>query len=55
MDKFIEMLKRDLETLSAGYLLHVAREEFGIRDTENYTREELIEQCLLVETENAFH
>ena len=55
MDKFIEMLKQDLESLPAARLLRVAREEFGIEDIESYTRAELIQQCLLVETKNAYH
>jgi hypothetical protein len=55
MDKFIAQLKADLEAMNQAQLLRVAREEFGIHDWEDYTQAELIEQCLLVETENAFH
>jgi hypothetical protein len=55
MDKFIEMLKQELQSMSANRLIRVARAEFGIEDFEDYTREELIEQCLRVETENAYH
>lgn len=55
MDKFLSQLKQELESLSQSYLIHVAREDFGIENYEEYTRQELIERCLLVETENAFH
>jgi hypothetical protein len=55
MDKFIAQLKQELSDLSQAVLVRVAREEFGILDFEDYTREELIEQCLKVELENAYH
>ena len=55
MDKFISQLKQELESLSQSYLIRVAREDFGIKNYEDYTQKELIEQCLLVETNNAYH
>lgn len=55
MDKFLSQLKQELESLSQSYLIHVAREDFGIENAEDFTQKELVERCLLVETENAFH
>lgn len=55
MDKFIKLLKQELENMPSNRLVRAAREEFGVDDFENYTRAELIEQCLRVESENAYH